>query len=403
MKTIVQKFGGTSVSSKEGRNRVTNKIIEKYDEGYKIVVVVSAMGRKGDPYATDTLINMVNPGKLPGKEMDLLLSCGEIISAVVLASHLCEKGYKVAVLSGAQAGIITDNNFGNAEIIEINPTNVINLLNEDKIVIVAGFQGANKEGEITTLGRGGSDISAVAIASAIKCNYVEIYTDVDGIMTADPNIVPNARVLKRMCYSEVYQLAEDGAKVIHPRAVELAQQYNIPLIIKNTYSDSEGTSIEETNGNFINNRRELFNDKIITAITYMKDRIQVKVNTDDEEKIDKLMNELTLNKISLDLINFFVEQKIFTIDKEDKDKLVTILDQGKFDYEIVENCCKISAIGYKMRGVPGVMARIVKALSKEGIQILQTSDSHNTIWCLIKEPDLDKALKALHSEFKLDE
>ena len=129
MKTIVQKFGGTSVSSKEGRNRVTNKIIEKYDEGYKIVVVVSAMGRKGDPYATDTLINMVNPGKLPGKEMDLLLSCGEIISAVVLASHLCEKGYKVAVLSGAQAGIITDNNFGNAEIIEINPTNVINLLN----------------------------------------------------------------------------------------------------------------------------------------------------------------------------------------------------------------------------------------------------------------------------------
>ena len=232
---------------------------------------------------------------------------------------------------------------------------------------------------------------------------MEIYTDVDGIMTADPNIVPNARVLKRMCYSEVYQLAEDGAKVIHPRAVELAQQYNIPLIIKNTYSDSEGTSIEETNGNFINNRRELFNDKIITAITYMKDRIQVKVNTDDEEKIDKLMNELTLNKISLDLINFFVEQKIFTIDKEDKDKLVTILDQGKFDYEIVENCCKISAIGYKMRGVPGVMARIVKALSKEGIQILQTSDSHNTIWCLIKEPDLDKALKALHSEFKLDE
>lgn len=404
MNIIVQKFGGTSVTSKESRDKVANKIIDKYNNGYKVVVVVSAMGRKGDPYATDTLLSLINRQAVTNKEMDLLISCGEIISSVVLASHLYEKGYKVGVLTGCQAGILTNNNFGNADIISIDSSNILENLKEDKIVIITGFQGGNEKGEITTLGRGGSDISAVAIGKAINCNHVEIFTDVDGIMTADPNIVPNAKVLKRMCYSEVYQLAEDGAKVIHPKAVEIAQQSNIPLIIKNTYSDSEGTSIEEVNVNFINNRKELFNEKIITAITYKKDRVQVKVSlNDDEYKIGKLMEEITSNEISLDLINFLVEQKIFTIDKNDVYKLKSILDKEKLNYEIIENCCKISAIGYKMRGVPGVMARIVKSLSMENIKILQTSDSHNTIWCLIKEEDTDKALTALHKEFNLSE
>ena len=210
MDIIVQKFGGTSVSSKESRNKVSDKIIERYNEGHKVVVIVSAMGRKGDPYATDTLLEMINRKATTNKEIDLLISCGEIISAVVLANHLFERGYNATVLTGYQAGILTNSNFGNAEIININAENVIKHLNEDKIVIVAGFQGSNEYGEITTLGRGGSDISAVAIGNAINCSQVEIFTDVDGIMTADPNIVPNAKVLRRMCYSEVYQLAEDG-------------------------------------------------------------------------------------------------------------------------------------------------------------------------------------------------
>lgn len=404
MNIVIQKFGGTSVSSENSRNIVTNKIIKKYKEGYNVVVVVSAMGRSGEPYATDTLLNMINSKSISNREIDLLISCGEIISAVVLASHLCEKGYDAIALTGYQAGILTDDNFGNAEIVDVNPNNIIGHLEKGKIVIVAGFQGSNRFGEITTLGRGGSDITAVALGKALECNHVEIFTDVDGIMTADPNIVPDAKVLKKMCYSEVYQLAEDGAKIIHPRAVEMAQQSNIPLVIKNTYSDSEGTSIEEVNVNFINNRRELFNEKIITAITYKKGRVQVIITLDDNDsKIDKLMEEITSNHISLDLINFLVDKKIFTIDKKDKDKLVTILERGKLEYEIVENCCKISAIGYKMRGVPGVMARIVKALSRENIKILQTSDSHNTIWCLVKEEDTDSALAALHDEFKLYE
>lgn len=406
MKTIVQKFGGTSISSKESREKATNKIIEKYNMGYKVVVVVSAMGRKGDPYATDTLLNIINTKAVTSKEIDMLISCGEIISSVVLASHLYEKGYKVAVLSGYQAGILTDNNFGNAEIINVDSSNIIKHLNENKIVIVAGFQGSTKDGEITTLGRGGSDISAVAIGNAINCSHVEIFTDVDGIMTADPNIVSDAKVLKKMCYSEVYQLAEDGAKVIHPRAVEMAEQFNIPLIIKNTYSNSEGTSIKGVDVNFINNRKELFNEKVITAITYKKDRIQVKISLNDDKdnhKIDKLMDEITSNQISLDLINFLVKQKIFTISDKDKDKLISILNREGFDYEIIEDCCKISVIGYKMQGVPGVMARIIKSLAKEDIKVLQTSDSHNTIWCLIKEEDTEKALSALHKEFKLYE
>lgn len=404
METIVQKFGGTSISSEESREKASAKIIEKYDMGYNVVVIVSAMGRKGEPYSTDTLLNLVNSKLISNKELDLLMSCGEIISSVVLGNHLSEKGYDIAILPGHQAGILTNNKFGDAEIIDIDPKNIIKHLNEKKIVIVPGFQGHNKEFETTTLGRGGSDISAVAIGKALNSKHVEIFTDVDGIMTADPTIVPDAKVLKNMGYSEVYQLAEDGAKVIHPRAVELAQQFNIPLIIKNTYSNNEGTSIEGINGHFGNNRGNLFDNKIITAITYKKDRIQITIplNYDkDEAKIERVMDEITAQNISLDLITFLVEKKIFTISKQDKEKLVSIFEKEDLTYEIIENCCKISAIGYKMQGIPGVMAKIIKALSKENIQVLQTSDSHNTIWCLIKENDTEKALYALHKEFKL--
>ncbi|HHV37937.1 MAG TPA: aspartate kinase, partial [Tepidimicrobium sp.] len=257
MKIIVQKFGGTSVSSKESREMAVNKIIERCKAGYKVIVVVSAMGRKGDPYATDTLQGLVDPKTINDREMDLLMSCGEIISSVVLASHLSKKNYDTVVLPANQAGILTNNRFGDAQIIDIDPKNIIKHLNANKIVIVPGFQGHNKYGEITTLGRGGSDISAVAIGKALNSNCVEIFTDVDGIMTADPTIVPDAKVLEKMSYSEVYQLAEDGAKIIHPRAVDLAQQFNIPIIIKNTYSDNKGTAIEGVSRSFIDDGERL--------------------------------------------------------------------------------------------------------------------------------------------------
>lgn len=404
MNSLVLKFGGTSLASDKSRKMVVSKIINKYQSGYNIVVTVSAIGRKDNPYSTDGLLGLINNGTTMEREKDLLLSCGEIISAVILSSVLTKMGYKSIVYTGYQAGIVTNDIFGNADIIKINPQKIIESLRQGYIVIVAGFQGANDSGDITTLGRGGSDITAVALGKALKSEWVEIYTDVDGIMTADPNIVPNARVLNNMCYSEVYQLAEDGAKVIHPKAVALAQESNIPIKILNTFSENVGTTIETLERTYYNGRNNFDDDKVITAITYKKNRVQVIINmSENNGKMENLMEELTLNNISIDLINFFLDKKVFTINSDDLQKLKKIMDDGNYEYSLVENCCKLSAIGYKMRGVPGVMARIVKALLKENIKILQSSDSHNTIWCLIEEKDTGKAITALHREFKLYE
>lgn len=403
MNTIIQKFGGTSLASEESRKRVVSKIINKYRSDNNVVVTVSAIGRKGNPYSTDSLIDLVNINSISHREKDLLLSCGEIISAVILSSALNEKGFKSIVYTGNQAGIITNDNFGNADIIEISPTNIYESLKKGYIVIVAGFQGANKNGEITTLGRGGSDITAVALGKALNSQCVEIYTDVDGIMTADPNIVSDARLLENMCYSEVYQLAEDGAKVIHPKAVAMAQESNIPLKILNTFTENEGTTIETLEKIYYNGKNTIQDDKIITAITYKKGRVQVILDMEDNDnKTENLMEELTTNNVSIDLINFFIDKKVFTIDEEDLPKLKRIMDDGNYNYKVIKNCCKLSTIGYKMRGVPGVMARIVRALLNENIKILQSSDSHNTIWCLIEEKDTDKAVSALHREFQLN-
>lgn len=404
MKIITQKYGGTSVATKESRKKVVSKIIEKHNEDYNVVVVVSAIGRKENPYSTDSLNALINKSFISRREQDMILSCGEIISSVVLSNVLNEKGYKSIVYTGYQAGITTNKDFGKAEIISIKPEKIKKSLNKGYIVIVAGFQGGNEEGEITTLGRGGSDITAVALAKSLGSKWVEIYSDVDGIMTADPSIVPDARSLSSMGYSEVYQLAEDGAKIIHPKAVEIARKYNIPIKIKNTFSNKQGTTVESVEALTLNGKKDFKTEKVITAITYKKNRVQVIIHIDEEsENTEEIMEKLTSNNISIDLINFFIGKKVFTIDEEDLNMVKKILDEGKYNYELIKDCCKLSSIGYKMQGVPGVMARIVKALSKERIKILQTSDSHNTIWCLIKEKDTNKALTALHKEFKLYE
>ena len=247
MGILVQKFGGTSVQSYEKMNEVL-KIIKSYkekDNDLQLVVVVSAMGRKGDPYATDTLINLVkNINKNPQKrELDALMSCGEIISCL-FTNILLNEGIDAVFLNGGQAGIITDDNYGNSKIIDVDPKRILKELNKGKVVVVAGFQGITTNNELTTLGRGGSDTSAVAIGKALKCDTVEIYTDVDGVMTADPRVEPNAKVLEHIGYEEVFQMADKGAKVIHPRAVQLAKSANITLVIKNTLNPlAKGTNI----------------------------------------------------------------------------------------------------------------------------------------------------------------
>jgi aspartate kinase len=396
MRIIVQKFGGTSVSTGERRQMVADKIIESINKGYSPVVVVSAIGRKGDPYATDTLLSLINYNgyHVEKREVDLLLNCGEIISAVVMAEIMEQKGYKVRVLTGGQAGILTDSSFGDAKILKID-TNKLKLLKSGIIPIVAGFQGLTPEGDFTTLGRGAGDLTGAALGEAINAELIEIYTDVDGIMTADPRIVPDAKVIEKISYNEVFQLAEQGAKVIHPRAVEYAMRGNVPLLIKNTMSNAPGTVItSEKNNNF----------NIVTGITHMSSRTQVNVNFEDAylsaNNID-LFTSLAENNVSIDLINVFPKHKIFTVDGKDTERVTRILKSMGVKFTLIEDCSKIAIIGNGMRGVPGVMAKILSVLSSNNIEVLQTADSHNTIWCLVKKDDTTKAINSLHNAFEL--
>ncbi len=246
MKIIVQKFGGTSVASPHTRELVVNKVKEAIGNGYSPVVVVSAMGRKGDPFATDTLINMlksVNPSP-EDHEMDLLMACGEIISSAVMAATLQEAGLKSKALTGGQAGMITDNEYGNAKIRKVEPDHLLQLIEQGIIPVICGFQGVTEDHKnITTLGRGGSDTSAAAFGVALKADKVEIYTDVDGVMTADPRVVKDAKIIKQISYDEIREMAHQGAKVIHPRAVEIVMRYGVPMVVKSTFSDAQGTLI----------------------------------------------------------------------------------------------------------------------------------------------------------------
>ncbi len=403
---IVQKFGGTSLSTENRREMVVSKILNSKHQGNSIVVVVSAMGRKGDPYATDTMKNLAiidNPN-CSLKNLDLLMSCGEIISAVSLASMLEKASHKAVVLTGAQAGILTDDRFGNAEILSIDEKKILPYLEEDAIVIVCGFQGATAQGEITTLGRGGSDTTATALGVALGAEEVEIYTDVDGIMTADPNVVPNAKIIDEINYTEVFQMAEKGAKVIHPRAVEIAQKGNILVKIKNTMSDHPGTSIHYYCKNGVNLYSSQGNEKLLTAITHKDNIAQVSIIMEDDLNSDsELLTTLADAKISIDMINFFVDHKVFVIEDSQISLIEKLLNKFNIHYQILRDCSKVTIIGSRITGIPGVMAKIVQSLSKEGIKILQSSDSHSTISCLVKKDDAFKAVNVLHEAFYLDQ
>jgi aspartate kinase len=405
MKILVQKFGGTSVATKETREMIVDKVETALKNGYFPVIVVSAIGRNGDPYATDTLINIAkavgcetNP-----REMDLLMACGEIISSVVMVNTLKKRGIESVALTGAQAGIITDDNFGDAEVLRVDTQNIQRYIDKNIIPVITGFQGVNERGEITTLGRGGSDVSGSIIGEALNAEAVEIYTDVEGVMTADPRIVPDARVMNTIFYNEVFQMAEYGANVIHPRAVEVAMRCNIPLIIKNTMSDSQGTLIT----NYDRNRKYKENkkDKIITAVAQIGKRTQVRIffngSAGEYEDDNYLFDMIANNSISLDMINVYPNSKVFIIDESQLPKLIMILDSKKMSYEFKSNCSKVTIIGNKMRGIPGVMAKVIRALSKYKIEILQTSDSHTTISCLIDSENVNQAVNALHQEFEL--
>lgn len=392
MKILIQKFGGTSVKNEINRKHAVDKIKMAIKEGYSPVVVVSAMGRLGDPYATDTLLSKVHDitNKMDKKSLDTLMACGEIISCNVMCATLREMDIKCTVLTGGQAGIITDDNFGSASVIRVNTDKILKLLDEGIVPVVAGFQGITENGDFTTLGRGGSDTSAAILGEALHAYEIDIYTDVDGIMTSDPKIVPDARIIESIGYNEVFQFAEMGAKVIHPKAVEYAMKGNVPLIIKNTMSDAAGTIITSIS----NNKKGL-----ITGITYIPNRAQIliedtKTSGVDDETIFAVLAE---NKISIDLLSIFPNYKVFTIDEDSLNKTANLLNNLGLKFKINNNCSMISIISERMRGVYGIMATIAKTLKQNDIELLQTSDSHTTVWCLVKSSDIPKALNSLHS------
>ncbi|MGI6128885.1 MAG: aspartate kinase [bacterium] len=403
MKIVVQKFGGTSIASQTAREQVIRRIIQAKENGLSPVVVLSAIGRKGDPYATDTLLEfMAEAGPdVPSRERDLLLSCGEIISCTLISALLNKTGYAAQAFTGGQAGVITDAEFGDARIIEVLPEPLLGALKEGYVPIVAGFQGRTPTGEITTLGRGGSDTTAAAIGAALGAEAVEIFTDVDGVMTADPRLVGEAHTLDVVTYEEVAQLAYQGAKIIHPRALELAMQYNIPLRVRSTFSDASGTLV--TRGIHCPGRLKLGPDRLITGITHLPNIAQIKVRLPAQDKHQEtaLFRSLAAKGVSIDIINVFPEIKIFTVAERDLPKATQALEQEGFEAEVTSGLAKVSVVGAGMRGVPGVMARVVEVLNSSGIEILQTSDSHATISCLVRAEDTLESLRALHEGFAL--
>lgn len=404
MKIVVQKFGGTSVATPENRQLVVGKITKAQEQGLQSVVVVSAMGRKGDRYATDTLIDLARDAckDISSRELDLMMGCGEIISAVVMAGTLQAAGIDAVALTGGQAGIMTDHAFSAARIQKIDPACILRLLEMGKLPVVCGFQGITPDGELTTLGRGGSDTTAAALGAALNAQTVEIYTDVDGIMTADPRVVNNARILDVISYSEVCQLAHQGAKVIHPRAVEIAMQKSIPLIVKSTFSDMPGTLItnigkEDGSGNLVE-------DRIAAGVTALLNLAQIRVKLLEpgaQESGFTVFKAMSDHNISVDLINVFPDQIMFTIGQDMMQKATDTLRALGFEVTVVSGCAKVSVVGGGMREVPGVMAAFVEALAVNGISILQTVDSNASISVLVRQEFATQAVQALHEKFGL--
>ena len=404
MKILVQKFGGTSLATPECRERVCTMIAANKMQGYGMVIVVSAMGRKTDPYATDTFIHLLkessqNPSL---REMDLLMSCGEVISGTLLTGQLNASGVEAYFLTGAQAGIITDESHGNAHIRYINPKRILQLLKEGFIVVVAGFQGISESGEITTLGRGGSDTTASALGVALNAEYVDIFTDVEGVMTADPRIVDDARLLDTVTYNEICQLAREGARIVHPRAVEIAMQKGIPIRVRSAFMDSGGTII--ANQVYSNDQPvRMIADRLITGITHTSNLTQIKIATSPEQKgLElKVFKSLALANISVDFITVQPHIIMFTVHGEDSDKALEILDNLDIEADVERDCAKVAIVGAAMTGIPGVMSRVVEALVENDVPILQSGDSYTNIWCLVKRENMETAAKALHAKFEL--
>ena len=403
MGLIVQKYGGTSVADIDRIRHVASRVIKTYEDGHNVVVILSAMAG-----VTDHLINMAHQAsKKPSKrELDVLLATGEQTTAALLAMMLEEMDYSAQSMLGHQISLLTDQCFGNARIHDIQVDRIEELLEKRSIVVVAGFQGCDQDGNITTLGRGGSDTSAVAIAAALKADMCEIYTDVNGIYTADPNAVAKARKLDQISFEEMLEMASIGAKVLQIRSVEFAKKFKVPLHVRSTFTEEDGTMVVEEDAGM--------ESLVVSGVTFSKNeaRITLKQVPDEPGIAARIFAPVAEAGISVDMIiqNTLASGQTdltFTVAKGDFEAAMAIenevVEQIGAD-EVVgdDNIAKVSITGVGMRSHPGVAARMFATLARENINILMISTSEIRVSCLLNEKYAELAARALHTEFGLD-
>ena len=401
-KIIIQKYGGSSVANVECVENVARRIIFYIKKGCKVIVVLSAMGDTTDELVV--LAKKINPNPSE-REMDMLVSTGEQISCSLLAMALHKKKVEAISLTGSQVGIITDTYHSQAKILKIEADRIKKELTKGKVVIVTGFQGVSTDFEITTLGRGGSDLSAVALAVAIKAAMCEIYTDVEGIYTADPRIVLDAKKINYITFDEMLELASRGAKIMHTRAVEVAKKFNIPLHVRSSFSKKEGTLIME--------KTPVIEEAVVRGVALTDNEVKITLcNVLDKPGIAAhVFNDLACENINVDMIVQNVSHKnatdiSFTVLKKDLVKSIKISkkiskDIGSGEVSFDENIAKVSIVGVGMRSHSGVAAKCFSVLAKNKINIDMISTSEISISCVIKKDLGKKALRILHKIFEL--
>ncbi len=409
MALIVQKYGGSSVADAEGMKRVAARIVATKKAGNQVVVVVSAMGD-----TTDELIDLANQVSPipPGRELDMLLTAGERISMALLAMAINNLGFEALSFTGSQAGVITDSTHGKARIIDVTPGRIREAIDSGSIAIVAGFQGISQDTkDITTLGRGGSDTTAVALAAALDADVCEIYTDVDGVFSADPRVVPAARKLKTVTYEEMLELAAAGAKVLHLRCVEYARRFNLPIHVRSSFSPNEGTWVVENHP-----EGGTMEQAIISGVAHDKSEAKITiVGVPDRTGIAaRIFQAIADNDINVDMIVQNVSAAAtgltdisFTLPKAEGQKATQVLQriQGEVGFASLlydDTIGKLSLIGAGMRSHPGVTATFFAAMADAGVNIEMISTSEIRISVIVREADVERAAKAAHTAFGLD-
>lgn len=400
---IVQKFGGSSVADPQRIARVAARIKSTVQDGNQVAVVVSAMGD-----TTDDLIELarkVSATPSP-RELDMLLASGEQVSSALLAMALQEMDCPAISLTGALAGISTDGIYARGKIVDIDTTRVRSELNRDRVVVVAGFQGVCVSGDITTLGRGGSDTSAVALAAALQADLCEIYTDVDGVYTADPRVVPAARKLDVISYDEMLELASLGAVVLHPRAVELAKLYGVALVVRSSFHDGPGTLIKEVD--------DLEKSAVVNGVAHDANIAKIGIFDviDRPGTASKIFQELARENIDVDIIIQGAMRDnrndiAFTVSGDDLSRALEVVRRiqdlvGAKEITCEEYLAKISIVGAGMVSNPGVAAAMFEALAEAGINIAMISTSEIKVSCVIHRDQISRAVRVLHSKFSLD-